>query len=210
MKSAQEQAHRRRIAHPRADFVARHHPGNHVAPRRAAGGLRACQRNRRCQRPGVHDRFFVDVIEFERVSGGAVDEHRLRDGSLAAAAENRGDRFCAFFFRHRLHVARPWQRHAIEAAADAVERAVLDALHRFTRNIFEPEFCRERRQIARCIGEERRLGAAHVTRSPFISCAFGLPACAGAGSRVRRLDIDLALSEKPAADSTRHAMPQSG
>jgi hypothetical protein len=75
----------------------------------------------------------------------------MRHCSFPAAAKYRGGRFGAFLLHHCLHVPRPRQRHAEEAAADAVERAIFDALDRFCGDVVEIEFRREGREIARRI-----------------------------------------------------------
>ena len=163
MKAAEEEAHGGRIADARPDFVAGRHGGDELAALRAApppprrrappvsraspcGGSTpcGCRRARRRARP-CRSR----ARRATRTSCRPCRSGWPRDRAPSPSASSR-------------HLARPRQRRAEQAAAEAVEHAELDALDHLARNVLEAQGGGERREIARGVFVQRGLGGAHV------------------------------------------------
>ena len=110
----------------------------------------------------------------------AVHERGQRRGRPRAHADQSGRGTRALAEGKLRHLARPGQRRAEQAAAEAVEHAELDALDHVARNVVEAQRGGERRQIARGVLVQRRLGGAHArlvfcSSDRIVTCGYGPP-----------------------------------
>ena len=125
-------------------------------PLSAGVGFGEADRDRRGQRIRVDDGFGVDVVHLEGVPRRRVGERGLRPRALVAGGEQRRDRRRAFRANHVLHVPRPRQRRAVEADADAVEKAQLRALDDGGRDLLIRQRAREGGEIGGGVCLKRR------------------------------------------------------
>ena len=153
VKAAKKQTHGGGITYPRTDLVTRGHGGEQRASRCAARHFTKIDDDWRGDRPGVQDRFLMDIVEFESVPGCRVDQNSARDRGLATRTENGSHRSRALLFDHRLHTLSPRQRGAEKAAAGTVEKARLHARDDFCRNGVKLYVRGKLRQRARGAGQ---------------------------------------------------------
>src|ERR1700761_7493691 len=107
----------------------------------------------------MNDRFLVDVIHLEGGAGRAVGEHGIRQRRAPAAPPDRGDRLATLFMDEVMNDPRPWQGRTLQANAEAIDQAQLDAFDDFGRNLLEAGRRGKPRELSRRIGKKGR--AAH-------------------------------------------------
>ena len=161
METIQEQRHGRCIADAKPDLVTDAQGEGDVPPGNGGIGLGQRHRHRYRQRIGMNDRFLVDVVHLEGVAGRAVCEHGVRQRRAPAASPDRGDRLAAFFADDVVNDPRPGQGRTLQADAEAVDQAQLDAFDDLGWNLLEAGRRGKFRELTRRVRKQGRLRTAH-------------------------------------------------
>src|ERR1700759_4386424 len=109
----------------------------------------------------MNDRLLVDVVHLEGVSRRAVGEDGVGQRRALAASPHRGDRFAAVFTDDVLNDPRPGQGRSLQANAEAVDQAQLDAFDDLGRYLLEASVGGKVGEFTRRVGKKGWLRTAH-------------------------------------------------